>query len=256
MTTKVHVVSRYSYSIDGRGGSEGGVQLWGPEGTERLRVHLVADSAEPPPPTLAADLEWGTCHLRASMLQPLVDMLRHEAPVRVTLDDRSPGAVFVHTGDRPMGVPRPSLEPPLQLLVSSGTAVIKGTWTFDLETGTPGHGPDRDLWWEQVDDVTRRLRPQNGALIAALGHVDFVDLTPEDLRRAPLGTAPANGSRTAGNQLDPGSVIAVRTAAGNLAKLEVLSYGYDLGVRWATYLDDQAAHAPATPRPPGRVEAR
>jgi hypothetical protein len=240
MTTKVHVVSRYCYSIDGRGGSEGGLQLWGPEGIQRLRVHFVPDSVEPPVPTLAADLEWATCHLRASMLQPLVDMLRHEAPVRVTLDDRPPGAVFVHTGEQPMGLSRPSLEPPLQLLVSSGTALLQGTWTFDLETGTSGHGPDRDLWWEQVDSVRRRLRPQNGALLAHLGAVDFDSLTPEAIRRAPFSPAPVDGSRSEGNQLTAGTVLAVRTAAGNLAKVEVLAYGYDLRIRWATYLDDTA----------------
>ncbi len=48
---------------------------------------------------------------------------------------------------------------------SSGTAVLKGTWVFDCETGTLSgnlNGPG-DIWWEQIDQVKRQMVPAGGA---------------------------------------------------------------------------------------------
>jgi hypothetical protein len=235
MTSKTHAVSRYCYGIDLRSGIASGLQLWGPEGTQRLRIHFVPDTVDPPTPMLAPDLEWATLHLRDAALPVLLDMLRHEDQVRVTMDDRAPGYVLVHTGTDPIGIPHPPPAP--TVVVSSGTTTLRGTWTLDLETGTSGSGPGQDLWWEQVDAVTRRLRPQNGAQLAHLGRPDFDAVTPAVLRAADYGSAWIDGSRSEANRLTPGSVVAVRTAAGNLAKVQVLTYGYDLQLAWVTYRD-------------------
>jgi hypothetical protein len=54
--------------------------------------------------------------------------------------------------------------------VSSGTAILKGTFTFDLDNGTEGDlGPTFDIWWEQVTTVVRRMTPLNSAQIVNLG---------------------------------------------------------------------------------------
>ncbi len=148
-----------------------------------------------------------------------------------------------------MRLRHPNPLPPAPVLVSAGTATLRGTATFDLETGTPGTGSDRDLWWEQVDATTRWLRPKNGASLCALGVRPFESVTTLVLAEAAYSPHPVDGSRTATNQLRTGSVVAVRTAAGNLAKVEVLSYGYDLQIRWATYRPaavSAARRAPAT----------
>src|SRR5919205_206502 len=125
---------------------------------------------------------------------------------------------------------------PLASIVSQGLATIKGTWVFDCETGTinapAGAG---DVWWEQVDNVKRKLVPQNGAKIVNLGAVDFNALTHVELQALNYGTAPINGNNDASNQLVNGDVFAVQTNAGNYAKLKVVAYGYDLKVEWKTY---------------------
>lgn len=250
MTTKTHPISRHCWSIDARTGLPDGLQLWGPDGSQRLRVHLVADDVEPPPPLVGRDLMWAVSHLPAGRLAALLDMLRHDDDVRVTMTDDPPGTVFVHTGEEPMGLHHPNPLPPAPVLVSAGTATLRGTGTFDLETGTPGTGADRDLWWEQVDGTTRRLRPQNGALLCPLGMRPYESVTPTVLAEADYSPAPVDGSRSETNQLRTGSVVAVRTAAGNLAKVEVLSYGYDLTIRWATY---RPSGAPVSRRLPSMV---
>ena len=51
-------------------------------------------------------------------------------------------------------------------VVKSGTAVLKGTFTFDLDTGVEGGaGPGNDIWWDQQTTVVRQMVPQNAARI-------------------------------------------------------------------------------------------
>src|SRR5215469_8596855 len=59
-------------------------------------------------------------------------------------------------------------------VVSSGTAVLKGTFTFDLDTGVEGGlGPNFDIWWEQKTAVVRSMTPVNTAKLVNLGTVDY-----------------------------------------------------------------------------------
>lgn len=121
-------------------------------------------------------------------------------------------------------------------VVSSGTTELKGTYTFDLETGVQGGtGPGVDLWWEQVDQTTRRLCTQNGALLAHLGKPDYYSVSLTTLQAAAYSAAPIDGSNTSTNQLTAGSVIAVKTGSGHFAKLKINTYGYNLGITWTTY---------------------
>jgi hypothetical protein len=121
-------------------------------------------------------------------------------------------------------------------VISSGTTVLKGTWTFDFDTGTEG-GLARqfDVWWEQQTALLRRMNPINNAQIFNLGVVDFNSITPDTLASAAYSTTPIDGNNDATNRLVPGDVFAVLTNGGNYAKVKILSYGYDLNIQWITY---------------------
>lgn len=125
---------------------------------------------------------------------------------------------------------------PSATVLASDTTVLKGTWTFDLDTGTQGGlGSGFDIWWEQMTDVARQMVPQNGAGILNLGAVDFDALSPAGLQKLPYGTVPIPGNDDATNKLVDGDVFAVRTQAGNFAKVKVVTYGYNIKIEWVTY---------------------
>lgn len=129
---------------------------------------------------------------------------------------------------------------PSYSIVSSGTATLPGTYLFDLDAGTVSATgapitPADDLWWEQETDTVRRMRPMGSARIVRLGPVAYPALSAPELMALAYGTAPIDGSVGPGNQLTDGTVFAVRTTQGNFAKVQVLSYGYGLQIRWTTY---------------------
>jgi hypothetical protein len=121
-------------------------------------------------------------------------------------------------------------------IVSSGTAVLHGTWLFDFDTGTEVNtGAAADVWWRQRTAVIREMTPQNGAKLVNLGVVNFGALTPDTLSSLTYGTAPINGNNDASNKLVTNDVFAVLTTGGNYAKVKVVTYGYDLHIQWVTY---------------------
>jgi len=124
---------------------------------------------------------------------------------------------------------------PLDAVVSSGTGTLKGTWLFDFDTGAMVNSGTADVWWEQVNTVVRKMVPRGGAKIINLGVVNFNALTHVELQGLNYGTAPIPGNNDATNQLVVGDVFAVKTNAGNFAKVKVLAYGYDLQLQWVTY---------------------
>ena len=121
-------------------------------------------------------------------------------------------------------------------IVSSGTAVLHGTWHFDFDAGVQvSGGPGADVWWEQKTAILRDLVPQNGAMLANVGHVGFGSITPDTLSSLTYATTPIVGNSDATNQLTTNDVFAVRTSSGNYAKVKVVAYGYDLQLQWVTY---------------------
>ncbi len=124
---------------------------------------------------------------------------------------------------------------PLDAVVSSGTGTLKGTWLFDFDTGAMVNSGTADVWWEQVDTVVRKMVPRGGATIVNLGPVNFNALTHVELQGLTYGATPIPGNNDASNQLVAGDVFAVKTNAGNYAKVKVLTYGYDLQLQWVTY---------------------
>lgn len=130
---------------------------------------------------------------------------------------------------------------PSASVISSGLAVLKGTFIFDLETGTQGGlGPAGDIWWEQKTAVKRQMTPRNAAGIINLGVVNFNAITANTLQMLSYGTTPIPGNNDATNKLVAGDVFAVRTSLGNYAKVKVINYGYNLFIQWVTYRLDPA----------------
>lgn len=124
------------------------------------------------------------------------------------------------------------------LLLNNAAITHKGTWYLDLETGTQGSLTAGDIWWNQLTAVKRRMTPVNGAQLAYLGVLTpaaFAALTVDQLQALNFSADPIVGDNNAGNQLVAGAVFAVRTNAGNIAKVRVVSYGYNLGLRVTTF---------------------
>lgn len=142
--------------------------------------------------------------------------------------------VFVEYGGKLSAL---DLIAPLAAIVSSGSTILKGTWVFDCETGALGGGTAGagDLWWEQQTTTARRMTPVGGARIVNLGRVAWSSVTHATLQTLTYGTTPIPGNNDASNQLVDGDVFAVRTNAGNYAKVQVLDYGYDMMIKWMTY---------------------
>lgn len=127
---------------------------------------------------------------------------------------------------------------PLHSVVLNQSILLKGTWTLDLETGVQGSSPGSDLWWEQIDTVKRRMVPRNSARIAYVGVMtpaQFAAFGTDDLQALDYGTTPIVGDNNAANKLVNGAVFAVRTTAGNYAKLRVTAYGYNIKLSVVTY---------------------
>lgn len=120
-------------------------------------------------------------------------------------------------------------------IVSSGSDVIHGTYTFDLDAGVEGDEDEADIWWQQETDVERQMTPWGDAEITNLGVVNYGGLSSAELQRFDYGDEPINGDDDDTNELVEGDVFAVVTNQGNYAKVEVTDYGYDLGIEWTTY---------------------
>lgn len=125
---------------------------------------------------------------------------------------------------------------PAATIVKQGTATLKGTFTFDLDTGVEGGtGPTVDIWWDQQTTVLRQMVPQNTAKILNLGVVNFNTITASGLQHLSYSTTPIPGNDNATNKLVAGDVFAVLTTQGNYAKVKVVTYGYNLQIEWVTY---------------------
>jgi hypothetical protein len=102
MAFKVHQVANYNYAFDARPAVPAGFSSGAARGRSP-NSSFVDDAAQVPAPTLAPDLSSATAFFKRSALAGLIDMLRNESPVSVTINDQPPGFVFVHTGPEPVG---------------------------------------------------------------------------------------------------------------------------------------------------------
>lgn len=123
-------------------------------------------------------------------------------------------------------------------IASQGLATIHGTWIFDFDTGVEvdyASNAIGDVWWRQKTNVKRQIERWNGAEIAYLGILSFNSVSYADLQGVVYGTVPIIGNDDSTNLLVPGAMFAVKTNAGNYAKVRVESYGYNLQIKWRTY---------------------
>jgi hypothetical protein len=107
--------------------------------------------------------------------------------------------------------------------------VLRGTYTMGFDSSDSG------LFWAQKIDPVRQMEPIGGAAIVNLGVVDFDAITADQLAMLSYSTTPIDGNNDATNQLVNGDVFAVKTSDGNLAKVKVLDYGYNIELQWVTY---------------------
>jgi len=81
----------------------------------------------------------------------------------------------------------------------------------------------------------RSMVPQGSATLTNMGVIDFNSITPASLQALSYSSTPIDGNNDATNQLVANDVFAVRTNKGNVAKVQIESYGYNLQIRWVTY---------------------
>lgn len=135
----------------------------------------------------------------------------------------------------------------LNLLPSSATTIatgnnvtLQGTHLFDFDTGTHsetggGGSASFDVWWQQQTSVNRQMTPRNGAQLTYFGLVNFNSISFSDLAAATYSETPITANNNSSNLLVPGAVFGVRTSEGNYTKVQILSYGYNLQIRFRTY---------------------
>jgi hypothetical protein len=102
MAFKVHEIKKYNYSFDARIGGPSRLQLWG-DSAQIADVNFVGEGSPVTAPVIAADLNSAVVSFKSSALPDLIDMLRNETPVSVTINNQPPGFVFIHTGQEPVG---------------------------------------------------------------------------------------------------------------------------------------------------------
>jgi hypothetical protein len=108
MAYKIHVLSQYYYGFDCRSGLPY-FQLWSETGNAKVR--FVKDEVDPPDLTFSNDLTEARIYLRQSDFPHIVDLLRNERPVKLTINNQPPGFVFLHTGEwEPTGEEESSLQ--------------------------------------------------------------------------------------------------------------------------------------------------
>ncbi len=126
------------------------------------------------------------------------------------------------------------------VVVSHGTVTIPGTDVFNPVTGQLGG--EVGIWWDIEGGCAaynnRAMAPLGGDLLHNIGGVPFSSYGRAQLAALHYSNTPIPGSATSScgsNLLVKGDVFAAKTAAKDYAKFLVLSYGYDLKVRWVTY---------------------
>jgi hypothetical protein len=116
-----------------------------------------------------------------------------------------------------LGVPIP----PLEGQPKPKRTVIPGTWTWAIQTNKLGDKRS-DLWWCHQTETEWYLVPRNGAALKVLT-TPFEKVDLNYLKAVKYSQERVPGSDN-NNVLLPGTVLAVRTANGDFAKLKVIRY--------------------------------
>lgn len=106
---------------------------------------------------------------------------------------------------------------PVRAIVVTMKGYVISSFTFDVDTGQMVANTSADLFYYNVNDVERYLEPENGALFAVLGMVDFDSLTDLSAYMLSSGLINAGGN----DSLPIGTVLIAKTNIGNYAKMRV-----------------------------------
>jgi hypothetical protein len=124
---------------------------------------------------------------------------------------------------------------PTATTVPSSTGSVRGTFSFDFDTGAET-ATGADAFWQQSTSTSRSFVPQNGAQFSPMGAADYEATDKAKLQSLTYSTAAIDGS-DANNKLTPGTVVAIKTSNGRYAKMKVISKAADntLTFRFYTY---------------------
>lgn len=140
---------------------------------------------------------------------------------------------------------------PAAEVVSQGTSTIRGTFSFDFDSGrmsgrevtAPPQGA-LDVFWRMKTEVDRALEPINGTRLGLIGARDFDAVSYLDVADTAVASSPIEGSADGRNRLRAGTALAIVTSDGRYGKIGITRYGRDLGIRWEVW-----AGGPETVRP-------
>ena len=96
MSSKLHVVARYSLSLDASGGMTR-LLLWADDGGALAEIAVLDDDRSVPLPRVSADLSHGSGFLHRSSPPALLDLLRNEPLVYVALEDEPVQSIRIHS---------------------------------------------------------------------------------------------------------------------------------------------------------------
>ena len=99
MADRKYRIAQYHYAIEA-GSGYGRLSLWDEGGKLVGEIAFLEGGRTLPGPRLAGDLTHGAGFMPIDRLVPLVDMLRNEQPVFLTLDDQPPGFLTLGTEAR------------------------------------------------------------------------------------------------------------------------------------------------------------
>ena len=129
---------------------------------------------------------------------------------------------------------------PLDHVVFSGIATMPADSSLNLMNGTSAQGGH--IRWDHTDPSGGRvMRPQGNCQLANLGMVDYNAITHAELQDLNYSQASIHGDVGPNNQVNTNDVFAVLNTsvqpAANFeyAKVQVVSYGANIQVRWTTY---------------------
>ena len=97
------------------------------------------------------------------------------------------------------------------------------------------------LWDALPDGTTLFYRVAADPYVSA----DFAAIDADDIAQAAVDGDSISGD-DGDNQLAPGTIVLCHTSSGRFTKFLVESWGYDLGLRWATYDADGSLHSSGT----------
>ena len=111
---------------------------------------------------------------------------------------------------------------PVKAEVVPASISLGASNSVDIDTGIiTSNFTSRDLFYENFDGTRRYLVPQNGAMFANLGVVNFdaiIDASPYRLSSSRINASLNN------NSIPVGAVLIVKTNMGNYAKMRIDAY--------------------------------